>query len=353
MDYSLLDILLFAPLAPLLALLLSWFIQLLMIESLKHHLSKIWENHGALCRFSNFIGVFFQALAHSAGYTLTGIGVAEFSLSVSESKVSPKKEKKGVPEWVASLFLAFGPFFLPPLIIFLLLLMSPDIQLMFGKLTVNEGYTFSSMLISFGSLLHQFGVTFLTLLINLDLLNPFHLCFLMIFLFFGLGIRPSYIGEEHKRVGMLHDLALIKKTLLNHPMYVTATLIITYLLFYLFFLLQLPFYVTIFSFLGWLALIAIVAIISSHLLLALFLLSDRLPSYKRFLPFIVPVVSYILLRLLFLVFPTKLQYAISLLLTVFITLMIGFLLLRLETNKLKMLSEINQKKGEDAEDEKR
>ena len=353
MDYSLVDTLLFAPLAPLLALLLFWFIQLLMIESLKHHLSRIWENHGALCRFSNFIGVFFQALAHSAGYTLTGIGVAEFTLSVSESKVSPKKEKKGVPEWVANLFLAFGPFFLPPLIIFLLLLTSPDIHIMLENLVVNEGYTFSSMLISFGSLLYQFGITFLTLVTSLDLLNPFHLCFLLLFLFFGLGIRPSYIGEEHKRVGMLHDLALIKKTLLNHPLYVIATLTVTYLLFYLFFLLQLPFYVVIFSFLGWLALIAIVAIISSHLLVAVFLLSDQLPSYKRFLPFIVPVVSYILLRLLFLVFPTRLQYAISLLLTIFITLLVGFLLLRFETNKLKMLSEIKQRKGEDVQDEKR
>lgn len=353
MDYSLVDILLFAPLAPLLALLLFWFIQLLMIESLKHHLSRIWENHGALCRFSNFIGVFFQALAHSAGYTLTGIGVAEFTLSVSESKVSPKKEKKGVPEWVANLFLAFGPFFLPPLIIFLLLLTSPDVHVMLENLVVNEGYTFSSMLITFGSLLYQFGITFLTLLTSLDLLNPFHLCFLMLFLFFGLGIRPSYIGEEHKRVGMLHDLALIKKTLLKHPLYVIATLTVTYLLFYLFFLLHLPFYVIMFSFLGWLALIAIVAIISSHLLVAVFLLSDQLPSYKHFLPFIVPVVSYILLRLLFLVFPTKLQYAISLLLTVFITLLIGFLLLRFETNKLKMLSEIKQRKGEDVQDEKK
>ncbi|HEC81301.1 MAG TPA: hypothetical protein ENI42_02585, partial [Thermoplasmatales archaeon] len=82
MAYSLVDVLVFAPLAPLLALILFWFIQLLMIESLKHQLSKIWENHGALCRFSNFMGVFFQALAHVAGYTLTGIGVAEFSLSV-------------------------------------------------------------------------------------------------------------------------------------------------------------------------------------------------------------------------------------------------------------------------------
>ncbi|KAA0008211.1 MAG: hypothetical protein DRN01_00395 [Thermoplasmata archaeon] len=353
MDYSLVDVLVFAPLAPLLALILFWFIQLLMIESLKHQLSKIWENHGALCRFSNFMGVLFQTIAHVAGYTLTGIGVAEFSLSVDDSRVSPKRERKGVPEWIANLFLTLGPFFIPSFVVFLLLLFSPDVYAVLSNLVVDDSFTFSGMLISFGSLLHQFGVAFLTFLINLDLFNPFHVGFLVLFLFFGLGIRPSYIGEERRRVSMLYDLSMIKKMLTNHPVYVIATIAVIYIIFYLFFLLKVQFYVIFFSFLGWLSIIAIVAILAAHVLVMMFRVSDLLPSYKRFLPFVVPVVSYIILRLFFLVFPTSLQYSLSLVLTVVATVVVSILLLEFETNKLKMFSKIGQRKGEDVEDEKR
>jgi len=343
MDYSLVDVLVFAPLAPLLGLILFWFIQLLMIESLKYNMSKIWENHRAFCRFSNFIGILFQAIAHATGYTITGIGVSEFSLSVSESKVSPKKEKKGFPEWIANAFLALGPFFIPPFIIFCILFLIP------GVLNVSPvpGYTFSQMLISFGSLLFQFGTGFLILLTNLDLLNPFHLSFALLILLVGLGIRPSYIGEEKKKIGMLYDLHLIKKLIVEHPLYVLITLAVLYLISVIMFFLKIPFYALLFAFFGWLALIAIVAILLAHFVVFLLIISDRLPSFKRFLPFLIPVVSYIALRILFLAFPSDFVYSISLLLSILITIASCFVLIKLETNKLKKLSEIKQEEEED------
>ena len=59
MDYSI-DIVVFAPLAPILAALLLWFIQLLFIQSEKFLLGKIRPKHESLCKFTNFLGILFQ-----------------------------------------------------------------------------------------------------------------------------------------------------------------------------------------------------------------------------------------------------------------------------------------------------
>ncbi|HDO19655.1 MAG TPA: hypothetical protein ENG74_02905 [Thermoplasmatales archaeon] len=331
MDYSAVDVFGVAPLAPLAGILLFWFIQLLFIESLKYGLSKIWENHKALCRFSNFMGIFFQALAHALGYTLTGIGVAEFSLSVSEGRVVPKKEKKGFPEWLANLFLSVGPFFVPPLIIFCIVAFMPDML----SVRPLEGFTFSENLISFGSLLSQFGFKFLAFLVNLDLFNPFHLGFLLLFLIVGLGIRPSYIGEENRRIGMLHDLSMIKRSLIKHPVYLLIGFVSLYILSYISLFLNIPIYVIVLSFFGWLSVISIVALLFAHFIVGLIWISDRLPSYKRFIPFSSLVLFYIIIRAVFSSLSLPYQYTVPLLLSPVVSLVSSFILLRIETNKLK------------------
>lgn len=334
MDLSILDTFLIAPLAPIAGIVLFWFIQLLFAESLKILLREIWENHKAFCRFSNFVALFFQFISHALGYTLTGIGVGEYSLSVKDVKVSPKKEKKGLPLFVANLFLVLGPFFIPPLIVFLIFLP------FFKGFAIDGCYTFSSSLISFGSLLQQFGVDFLGFLLSLDLSNPFHIIFLIIFLLVGLGIRPSFIEEEEKRVGMIDDLLKIKDLIFSHPYFVVSLLVFLYILFYVFYFLSLPFYVLIFSFFGWLSMISITSLLLAHFVVFLIFASDRLPSFKRFLPFLFLIASYIIYRLVFHALKTGFALQLSNILCLFTTFVAVLLLLRLETNKLKMDKEM-------------
>ena len=107
------DIVVFAPLAPLFGVILFWFIQLLFIESQKYLLSKIRPKHEPLCRFTNFLGILFQTICHALGYTVTKSGISSFYISINYGKVAPKKEKKGVFEWLSNGFLVIGPFFIP------------------------------------------------------------------------------------------------------------------------------------------------------------------------------------------------------------------------------------------------
>ncbi len=116
MEGSPLDIVIFAPLAPIFGVILFWFIQLLFIESQKYHLSRIKDKHEALIRFTNFLGIFFQTICHALGYTVTRSGISNFYISVDYGKVSPKKEKKGIFEWLSNAFLFIGPFFIPALL---------------------------------------------------------------------------------------------------------------------------------------------------------------------------------------------------------------------------------------------
>ena len=62
MAVSPVDIIVFAALAPILGVLLFWFIQLLFIESQKYLLSKIRKKHEPLCNFTNFAGILFQTI---------------------------------------------------------------------------------------------------------------------------------------------------------------------------------------------------------------------------------------------------------------------------------------------------
>ena len=121
MDGSALDIIIFAPLAPILGVILFWFIQLLFIEEEKYLIDKIRGKHQPLCRFTNFLGVLFQTICHALGYTVTKSGISDLYLSVNYGKVAPKKEKKGFFEWVSNAFLFIGPFFIPACLLLLFL----------------------------------------------------------------------------------------------------------------------------------------------------------------------------------------------------------------------------------------
>lgn len=94
MEGSIVDILIFAPFAPILGVLLFWFIQLLFIESEKYFLSKIRSKHEPLCRFTNFLGILFQTICHTLGYTVTKSGISDFYISVDYEKWHQKKKIK-------------------------------------------------------------------------------------------------------------------------------------------------------------------------------------------------------------------------------------------------------------------
>lgn len=333
MDNSMLDTLIIAPLAPLAGLLIFWFIQLLFAESLKVLMREIWENHKAFCRFSNFVALLLQSISHVLGYVLTGIGVGEFSLSVKDTKISPKKEKRGAPLFFADIFLAFGPFFVPPLIIFLIYL--PFHLTVFQNINPGGCYTFSASLISFGYTLQRFGIDFIGFLLYLDLLNPFHLFFLLIFLLIGLGIRPSFIEEEEKRFSMLNDISKIKNLILSHPYFILATFVLLYVIFYILYFLDLPFYVLIFSFFGWLSIISISSLLLAHFVVFLIWAGDRLPSLKRYLPLMLPICLYIFYRFVFYVIYVDLFLPLSNVMTLVTTFLAVIAILKYETNKLK------------------
>ena len=340
MEDRLIDILVFAPLAPLLGIILFWFIQMILVEFLKYNLSKIWNRHGAFCRFSNFMGLFFQSLTHVMGYTLTGIGVDEFSLGVDNENVRPKREKEGLPKWLADVFITFGPFFVPPLMIFLVLLPSSNF-LKILDFNYFVGYGFSNVLTSFGVLMERFGLRFISMIVNIDLFNPFHVGFMLLLIIVGLGIRPSYI-EGDKRVDMMYDLRLIKNLMAAHPLYFVSFICVLYIIFYVLFLFHMPFYVLFFSFFGWLSVIAIVAVLIAMILIAFIRFSDRTASYLRFIPFIVFIASYILIRVFFLIFPNPFKYSSSIVVSTVASLLAGFLLAKFENDKVKMLATIER-----------
>ena len=339
MSSSIIDTFFFAPFAPFMSAVLFWIFQLLVVESMKYGLSKIWNTHTAFCRFSNFLGILFQALAHAAGYTLTGIGVSEFSISVNDSKVSPKKEKEGFYAWFANAFLALGPFFIPPFMVFCILLASGSIHLNLSK---DVTYTFAGMMLQFSSTLADLSYGFVKLVASLDLFNPFHLAFLIILIATGLGIRPSYIEGGAKKLSILHDLYMIKNLLVNHPKYLLIVLATFYLFFLVTYWLHIPLYATLFSVLAFLSIIAIISMFFVHFLILILYTSDKLHSYKRFVPIFVPLISYVPLRLVFVNFDFGLT--LSLVLSLLITVVTCVLIIRGVTNKLKRLERLSRSK---------
>jgi len=352
------DIIIFAPLAPILCVLLFWFIQLLFIESQKFLLSKIWDKHEPLCRFTNFLGILYQTICHALGFTVTRSGVSNFYVSIHYGKVSPKKEKTGIFEWMSNGFLFWGPFFLPSflLLVCLFFLMSGGFNTTIPAPVADLKYTFAGQIITFGTNLYAFSEGFFTFLFTIDLLHPGHLGFLLLLIFLGMGIRPSYIAEKTRRkVDMLYDLNNIKSHLLHKPLYIFILFLAAYVFFYVSLLLGQNWYILFFSMLGWLSIIAIASLAIAHVLILLIRVTDEIPGFWSKLPYLTILISYILMRVLLYaiqgIFYVDIYLSLSLVVTILSTVLVTFVLLKYKTNKFK--SKPNMKKLKKVEDDSR
>ena len=347
------DIVIFAPLAPILGVLLFWFIQMVFIESQKFLLSKIRSKHEPLCRFTNFLGILFQTICHALGYTVTKSGISEIYISVNYGKVSPKKQKKGIFEWLANAFLFIGPFFIPAflLLICLFLLMGGGFEISTPLELVELKYTFAEQIITFGKSIHVFSQYFFGFLFSIDLLHPGHFGFFLLLIFLGMGIRPSYIGEEKRqKVDMMYDLKNIWSLMTLKPLYIIILFLMSYLLFYVSFAFDQNWYVALFSIFGWLSIISIVALVIADILLLLIKITDELPDGWRLLPYLTIPISYVLARSIFFFFPNDFSNGISLLVMICSTVAVVVLLLKRKTNKFK--TKVDMKKLEKIEDDK-
>ena len=348
MDVSPIDILIFAPLAPLLGVLLFWFIQLLFIEFQKHLLLKIKPKHEALCRFTNFIGILFQTVCHALGYAVTKSGISHFYITVHYGEVKPKKEKKGLFEWISNSFLFFGPFFIPAALLFIyfFFLVNDGFDVL-GSSDVDF-YSFGNQMIGFGVSLYTFSSKLFGFLFSIDLLHPAHLGFLFILIFLGMGIRPSYIGEEKiKKVDMIYDLRNIESHMLHKPIYVFILFLLAYDIFYISVLLQQNWYLMLFSIFGWLSVIAIVSLIIAKMIILLIKITDKIPKHWKLVPYITLPASYIFMRLLFYFIAFEFEKTVSLVFMIGLTTLVIFLLLKYKTNTFKTKTEMKPLRVED------
>jgi len=356
MEGSPIDIIIFAPLAPILGVLLFWFIQLLFIESEKYFLSKIRPKHEPLCRFTNFLGLLFQTICHALGYTVTKSGISDFYISVNYGKVAPKKEKEGIFEWVSNTFLFVGPFFIPAFLLLLCLffLMSSGFEITTPSQILELKYTFAGQITTFGTSLYSFGRGFFSFLFNIDLLHPGHFGFLLLLIFLGMGIRPSYIGKtKQEKVDMLYDLRNIWSHILYKPLYLIILFLMAYVFFYISLFFDQNWFVALFSIFGWLSIIAITSLIIADMILFLIKTTDEIPGRWKFLPYITLPVSYILIRLLFFYFSTEYTFITSLLVMILSTVLVTYLLLRYRADKFKTKRDIklSKKKSKGETDE--
>jgi len=328
------DVLVVAALAPILGVAAFWFLQLFFIETQKRMLSRLRHRHEAFCRFTNYIGILFQTMCQALGYTVTRSGIAAFQVSVSYGTVEPKKEKKGVFEWVARSFLLFGPFFIPA-----------GLVLLVSYFVIGRGfvfpspvqYTFVESLTSFWVSLSTFANEFLGFLVNIDLLNPLHIGFLLVLLFFGLGIRPSYIGQERKeKIDILYDLIHIKDHLVEKPLYILVILLLLYVFYMSSLFLNPAVYIGLFTIFGWMSLTAIIAILLTFPVLLLIRATDEIRPHWKIIPFLTVVVSYVLIRVFFIYFPTKQVERVSLLVMLLSMVLITIFLIKYKrTNRFK------------------
>lgn len=337
MEGSPIDIVIFAPLAPILGVLLFWFIQLLFIESQKYLLEKIRPKHEPLCRFTNFLGVLYQSMCHALGYTVTKSGISDFYISVNYGRVAPKREKKGIFEWVSNAFLFMGPFFIPAIliIIYLFLLGFKGFDTTIPSQVADLKYTFGGQLTTFGINLYNFSNSLLNFLVNLDLLHPGHFGFLLLLIFLGLGIRPSHIGEKKvDKVDMVYDLKNIWRLITQKKFYLILLFSIIYLFFYISLLLNQTWYVIFFSFLGWLSIISIVALFITHAIIYLIKTTDGIKGRKKYLSYIVILASYIFARIFFHFIKADFDLSTSLFIMIIST-MLALYLIKREKNEKK------------------
>ncbi len=328
------DSLVGAALAPILGVIGFWFLQLLFIELQKRMLSRLRHRHDAFIRFTNFIGILFQTICHALGYTVTRSGIAAFQVTVHYGKVEPKKEKKGVWEWIVHSFLLFGPFFIPA-----------GLVLLASYFVIGNGFvfptlahiTFAESLNGFINGIATFAAAFVHFLSTIDLFNPLHVGFLVVLLFFGLGIRPSYIGEERKeKITMIHDLVLIKNHLIQKPVYVLVFIAAVYVFYVLSLFLNPLVYQAVFIVLGWISLTALLALLLTYLVIVMLRATDEIRPRWNLVPLITLIVSYVLTRVFFLYYPVQHIEAVSLLVMIFSTVIITILLIKYKrTNRFK------------------
>lgn len=360
MEGSPIDIIIFAPLAPILGVLLFWFLQMLFIESEKLLLSKIRDKHEALCRFTNFLGILFQTICHALGYTVTKSGISEFYISINYGKVSPKKQRKGLFEWLANAFLFIGPFIIPSflLLICLYFLMSSGFEVLTPLELTGLKYTFAEQMITFGNSLYSFSGAFFNFLFNIDLLHPGHFGFLLLLIFLGMGIRPSHIGEQKKeKVDIMYDLRNIWSLIIHKPLYVVVLFLLSYIFFYISIIFQQHWYLGLFSLFGWLSIIAIVSLLIADLIIILIKITDEIPSFWSIFPYITMPISYIIMRVLFfsLAPESNITNSISLLIMIIATSIVTILLLKFKTNKFKTKTSMKdlKKKVDDSNEPRR
>lgn len=352
METPSIDTLIFAPLAPILCVLLLWFIQLLFIESEKYLLEKIRPLHEPLFRFTNFLGILFQNICHALGYTVTKSGISDFHITIHYGQVKPKREKKGIFEWTSNAFLFIGPFFFPAFLLLLCLFILIEGSFSFSIPGYAAGleHTFGGQIITMGTNLYDFSAKFLGFLANIDLLHPGHFGFFIFMIILGMGIRPLYIGEKKtQKVDMFYDLRNIWNLIRNNPKYLIFLFILSYIFFYFSYFLNQHWYVYLFSIFGWLSIISIISIFISNLILALIMKADEIKGLKKILPFFLIPVGYCLMRFLFYFYPVEYKYSLSLLITFLTTFLVTWLLLKKSTNSFKSklgFKLFKKKKGE-------
>jgi len=349
MEGSPIDIVIFAPLAVILGVLLFWFIQLLIIEFEKYLLSKIRPNHEPLCRFTNFLGILFQSVCHALGYTITKSGISDFYISIDYGRVAPKREKTGIFEWISNAFLFIGPFFLPAVLLLIYVYFSPvTFEVVTPSQLLEIKYTFAGQINTFGSSLYSFSTSFFHIFFNIDLFHPGHLGFLLLLIFLGMGMRPSYIGEKkQEKVDMFYDLKNIWSLIRHRPLYIIILFLLAYILFYISLIFNQNWYVALFSIFGWLSIIAIVSLVVSTLILLLIKTTDEIPGKIKLLPYLTIPVFYVLMRMMFFYYPIENSNMISLAVMIISTILITYLLLRLKTNKFKSKRDIKSLKKKD------
>jgi hypothetical protein len=253
---------------------------------------------------------------------------------VNYGTVEPKKEKIGVFEWIATSFLLVGPFFIPA---GLVLLVS---YFIIGKgfiITTPVQHTFVESLTGFWGSLVTFANEWAGFLLNIDLFNPLHIGFLFVLLFFGLGIRPSYIGQERKeKIDILYDLIHIKDHLVEKPLYILVIFLLLYVFYMSSLFLNPAVYIGLFTIFGWMSLTAIIAILLTFPVLLLIRATDEIRPHWKIIPFLTVVVSYVLIRVFFIYFPTKQVERVSLLVMLLSTVLITIFLIKYKrTNRFK------------------
>jgi hypothetical protein len=328
------DVLFIAALAPILGVAAFWFLQMFFIEIQKRMLSRLRHHHEAFCRFTNYIGILFQTISQALGYTVTRSGIATFQVTVNYGKVEPKKEKEGVFEWVARSFLIFGPFFIPA---GLVLLVS---YFIIGKgfvFPTPVQYTFVESLTGFWGSLSTFANEWAGFLVNIDLFNPLHIGFLFVLLFFGLGIRPSYIGQERKeKIDILYDLRHIKDHLVEKPLYIVVIILFLYVFYVLSLFFNPVVYIGLFIIFSWMSLTAIIAILLTFPVLLMIRATDEIQPHWKLIPLVALIVSYVVARVFFIYFPTKEVERVSLLVMLLSTILITIVMIKYKrTNRFK------------------